>query len=107
RLVVLLEPVSFRENNIVTVSPGSTALLGGVQFSWTSTVASATTTALPFTTTVKLLVALRCCCAGGAEELKSVTTVVKTFVVWFWAAVGVQVMTPLALMLAPAGPVRE
>ena len=82
RLVVLLEPVFLRENNIVTVSPGSTALLVGMQFSWTRVVLSATTTVLAVTTTVKVLVALRCCIAGGAEELKSVTTVVKRLVVW-------------------------
>ena len=46
------------------------------------------------TTTVKVLVALR------FGEPLSVTTVVKVLVLGPWASVGVQVMTPLAEMVA-------
>src|SRR5437016_5975937 len=57
---------------------------------------------ISLTTTVKVLVALRFC-ALTAHGLKSVTTVVKVFVLEPWASVGVQRMTPLESMVAPAG----
>ena len=49
------------------------------------------------TVTLKVLVSLK----GGT--LLSVTTVVMGYMPGPWASFGVQVMTPLASMLAPAG----
>ena len=67
-------------------------------------VESSTTTGLPdaYTYTVKLLVAVK---RGltRSEGLLLVTTVVMRLVLGLWAWLGVQVITPLALMLAPAG----
>src|SRR5204863_9650328 len=100
RLVVLPNPVSFSPNSSVTVSPGSIALLVGAQFSWTTEVEFGTTVALLFTTTVKLFVALKCCWAGGADALKSVTTVVNTFVLKSGASVGARGIPRLVRIVA-------
>ena len=55
---------------------------------------------ISFTITVKELVVE----AGGSPL--SITTVVNTFVPGPWASVGVQVITPLVSMVAPAGGFR-
>ena len=55
--------------------------------------------------TVKLFVALRLW-VFTANTLVSVTTVVKMFVLGIWPMPGVQVITPLASMVAPLGPLN-
>ena len=75
RFVVLPRPVFFKEKSIVTVSPGSIALLVGVQPSTTRLAESSTTTGSPFTKTINELVAL-----NGGTPL-SVATVRNRFVV--------------------------
>src|SRR2546430_2475242 len=98
RFGVLPSPVFRKPKDIWTVSPGSTALFVGEQASATRRDDSRTTTGSLFTTTVKLLVALK----GG--DPSSVTIVRKRLVLFSWAIMGVQVMTPLGAIEAPAGP---